>query len=211
MKTSFTKNFLAVLFFFHAGFAAQDIRFDSLDVSDNVLYVSYKINDLLNEKSVDALQRGIKSEVVHTIQLWRNKSFINPLEKEIPYRIKVYWDNWEKKYRIESDDEKRLTPHLETVRQKCSTIEHLAVANLNELEKNEKYRITIQVDFQLISAESYNAISDIFTGDDGKESPKKKSGFVSMFVNLLGFGDKEFTYKTRDFIITESGEIDYVE
>lgn len=211
MKKSKYTILLVVLSVFSTAFAAQRIILEDLDVVDNSLCISYRIEDLLDDKSMEALQRGIKSEIVHSIQLWQHKNFINRLATEKEHPIKVYWDNWEKKYRIESPDENRLTPSIETVKKKCTTIENFILADIASLEKNQKYRLKLQVDFQLISAESYNAISDIFSGGKKQDSPKKKSGFVSMFVNLLGLGDKEFTYESKDFIINDSGRLEYVE
>jgi hypothetical protein len=205
--------FLAVLFLFSLAFPEQHVVVDDLQVIDNVLCLSYHISELLNEKSIEALQRGIKSEVVHTIQLWQQKGFINPLIKQIDYRIKVYWDSWEKKYRLETDEENRLTPHIETVEQKCSFVENFPLAELNELERNKEYHLSLEVTFQLISAESYNAISDIFAGGEkeGENVQKKKGGFVGVFVNLLGFGDKEFSLKTKNFILNDSGQVEFVQ
>ncbi|MBN1481294.1 DUF4390 domain-containing protein [candidate division KSB1 bacterium] len=212
MKTSLCKIFLVVFLLSSLLFPAQHVEFDELKIVDDMLCVSYHIVDFLDEKNIEALQRGIKSEVVHTMQLWQQKSFINPREKQKEYRIKVFWDNWEKKYRLETEDENRLTPHIETVKQKCAFIENFPLAKTSDLERGKKYHVSISVNFQLISAESYNAISDIFAGEkkDQDTSAKKKSGFVSVLVNLLGFGDKEYAYKTKDFIITESGIIEFV-
>lgn len=213
MKTSLYKIFLVVLFLWSSLFPAQHVDFDDLKIVDDMLCVSYHVVNILDEKSVEALQRGIKSEVVHTIQLWQQKSFINPLEKQVEYRIKVFWDNWEKKYRLETEDENRLTPHIETVKQKCTVIENIPLVKTTDLQRDKKYHISIVVNFQLISAESYNAISDILSGEKkNRENPKnKKSGFVSVLVNLLGFGDKEYSYKTKDFTITESGNVEFVQ
>ena len=212
MKSPLYKTSLAVLFFMSLSFAAQHVVIDDLKIVDNELCVSYHINELLNDKSVDALQRGIKSEVVHNIQLWQQKSFINPLEKDISYSIKVSHDAWEKKYKIETNDESRLTSNLETVKHICTFVENLPLAGVDELETDKKYHLSIDVTFQLISAESYNAISDIFSGDKKeKVEGKKKSRFVSIFVNLLGFGDKDFSLKTQNFIITKSGKVEFVQ
>ncbi len=193
-----------------AGNGADNIIIDSLVVRDNTLNLSYHINNLLDDKGVQALERGITSEVVHHIQLWRKKSFINPMEKEYVYSVKLFYDSWEKKYRILSNDENRLTFHLETVKEKCSVLENFPVADADDLERGQKYFISIDVIFQPISAESYNAISDIFSSDEKKQTGNKKNGFFGVLVNLLGFGDKKFSVKSQDFIITETGSVEFV-
>ncbi len=215
MKTLFSTIFLTLLLFLSTAFSAQHIVLDNIEPIDDALYISYSINDLLDEKSVGALQRGIKSEVVHSIQLWLNKGVINSVVVDRPQLIKIYWDSWEKKYRIESKDENgvttRLTTNIEKVKQQCSEIHDFFIIDLDELEKGKPYYVTVQVDFQLISAESYNAIRDIFSRDRKKNSSTKKSGLVSMFVNLLGMGDREFTFKSKDFTISNAGGIEFVE
>lgn len=190
--------------------ARQRVTLDSLVVADGELALSYHIDDLLDEKSIEALERGITSEVVHHIQVWKRQRFINPLVYEEHYVVKIYYDTWEKKYRIVTTDENRLTSHLETVMQKCAVVEHLDLVPVNDLERGETYYISIDITFQPISAESYNAISDIFTDDSEKPElqHKEKSGFMSVLVNLLGFGDKEYSLKTNNFKITDSGTID---
>jgi hypothetical protein len=213
MKTLISTISLAVLLFTSTAFSAQHIVLDKIDVVDGALVISYNINDLLDEKSVGALQRGIKSEIVHSIQLWLNKGMINSVAEEQEIRLVVYWDSWEKKYRIENKNEDgyRLTTNVEKVKERCSQVDNFIIIDLDELEKNKKYYVAVNVDFQLISAESYNAISDIFSGGKKKSTPTKKSGFVSMFVNLLGMGDKEFSYKSKEFTISNAGDIEYVD
>ncbi len=191
--------------------AGQRVKLDSLVADDGVLSLSYHINELLDGKSIEALERGITSEVVHHIQIWKRQNFINPLIHEEHYPVKIYYDNWEKKYRIVTSEENRLTSNLETVIEKCSVVENIDLVSIDKLETGEKYYLSINITFQPISAESYNAISDIFT--DGSEKPalqkEKKSGFMSVLVNLLGFGDKEYSLKTKNFIITKSEIVDF--
>ncbi len=191
-------------------YAGQRVKLDSLVLDDGVVLLSYHIDKLLDDKSIEALERGITSEVVHHIQIWKRQNFINPMVHEETYPVKIFYDNWEKKYRIVSEDENRLTSNLQTVISKCTQVENLPLLAAEELEPGEKYYLSINVTFQPISAESYNAISDIFTDDSEKPELKqeKKGGFMSVLVNLLGFGDKEYSLKTKNFIITET-EIDF--
>ena len=210
MKIKTTLYLIIVLFSY--GYAAESVVIDSLRVHDNLLDLSYHINNLLSEKGTQALERGITAEVVHHIQLWRKKGFINPMEKEYIYSIKIVYDSWERKYRIISEDENRLTSQLETVKQKCTVLTDYPISEIADLEQNEKYFVSISVKFQPISAESYNAISDIFTKDEKKQEVKQKDkkGYFGVLVNLLGFGDKEFSVKSNDFIITDTGAIKFL-
>ncbi|MBN1560599.1 DUF4390 domain-containing protein [candidate division KSB1 bacterium] len=208
---SILKIFLVAAVLAVSASSAQHGAVDDFKIIDSSLCVSYHIDELLNEKSIEALQRGVQSEVVHKIQLWQQKSFINPLEKELDYWIKIVYDNWEKKYRIETRDGYRLTPNIETVKKQCAFVEYFPLADLRELVRNRKYYVSVQVTFQLISAESYSALNDIFTGEkkNAETQEKKTGGFVSVLVNLLGLGNKEFSLKSRDFIVTESDQFEY--
>ena len=203
---------LCILAFCSIGLAAESVVIDSLLVRDDQIYLSYHISDLLSEKGLQALERGITSEVVHHIQLWRKKGFINPLEKEYIYSIKIVYDSWERKYRIVSEDENRLTSQMQTVKEKCTVITDFPISKVADLEQDQKYFISISVTFQPISAESYTAISDIFTKDEKKqkEEQKDKKGYFGVLVNLLGFGDKEFSVKSRDFTINDTRTVKFV-
>ena len=97
MKLLSIKILLLMLLLSPRVFSKQHIVVDNLETIDSTLCLSYHINELLNEKSIEALQRGVQSEVVHKIQLWQDKAFINPLDKEYTHRIKVFYDNWEKR------------------------------------------------------------------------------------------------------------------
>ena len=193
--------------------AKQTVKIDSLFPEDGVLYLSYHVDDLIDEKSSDVLERGIASEVVHHIQLWKDKNFINTVEQPFFQTFKIVYDRWEKKYRIDTEDETRLTSHLETVIQKSTQLTRFPVTTLDKLEADQKYFVSINVTFQPISSESYNAISDIFSSEDSKERQtkgKKSDGFVSVLVNLLGFGDKEVLAKSKEFILTKDGKLEFV-
>ncbi|MBN1464463.1 DUF4390 domain-containing protein [candidate division KSB1 bacterium] len=207
------KILLVVLFASLSATSAQRGVIDDFKIIDSTLCVSYHIDELLDEKSIEALQRGVQSEVVHKIQLWQQKSFINPLEKELNHHIKVFYDNWEKKFKLETPDGYRLTPHIETVKRQCAFVEYFPLVPLSELERNKNYYVSVQVTFQLISAESYNALSDVFAGEKKKSDAKEKKqgGFTSVLVNLLGLGDREFSLKSGSFIITETGQFEYAQ
>jgi len=210
MKTNTT--FFFIFTFFVKSLAGGSVVIDSLRSADGELTLSYHIENILSAKGSQALQRGITSEVVHHIQLWQKKGFINPLEKEYIYSVKIFYDSWEKKYRILSEDENRLTSQIETVKEKCSVVKSLPIVMLADLQQNKKYFISISVTFQPISAESYNALSDIFSKGDKQQGGKKKRkpGYLGVLVNLLGFGDKEFSGKSQDFYITDTGLINFV-
>ncbi|RPH99239.1 MAG: DUF4390 domain-containing protein [Calditrichaeota bacterium] len=189
--------------------ADRRVYFDSLTVDDGGIYLCYHIPDLLDDQSLEVLRRGVTSQVVHHIQLWQKKTLFSPLIKEYYYSQRIYFDNWEKKYRIITPDENRLTAQLETVREKCSKIENYWIISLSDLLENQDYYLSINVTFQPISAESYNALSDIFQENDHQSHDgKKSSNYLNILANLLGLGDKEFSLKTGEFRVLSNGTID---
>jgi len=192
-----------------SSFADNAIKLESLSGKDGALYLCYHVKDLMNEENIQAINRGISSQVVHHIQLWKKKSFISIIEKEVYYSVKIFYDNWGQKYKVVTEDEERLTPHIDKVIEKCSTVNDLPIIDLNKLDKSSMYFISINIEFQPISAESYNAISDLISGKDSPPEQKKKDkgGIYSIMLNILGFGDKSYSFKTDDFTISSSGEI----
>jgi hypothetical protein len=83
------------------------------------------------------------------------------------------------------------------------------VISMTDLETNQDYYLSISVSFQPVSAESYNAISEIFEDSGKRTAPvrKKSEGYLSVLVNLLGLGDKEYSLKTPEFRILDSGQV----
>jgi hypothetical protein len=192
------------------GFSAdRRIYFDSLTVDDGGISLHYHIPELIDDQSLEVLRRGVTSQIVHHIQLWQKKTLFSPLIKEYYYSQRIYFDNWEKKYRIITPDENRLTTQLETVKEKCSKLENFWIIALNDLIENQDYFLSINVTFQPISAESYNALSDIFQENDRQsQEGKKSSNYLNILANLLGLGDKEFSLKTDEFRVLSNGSIE---
>ncbi len=180
---------------------AAQIIIDEATAVNGEVRLSYHVDRLFDDKSLELLRRGVASMVVHHVQLWRQKSFVDPLIKEHFITFRIFYDSWEKKYRIVGDEENRLTAQLESVRQRCSAVKDLSIVPLSELEPGGVWYISISVRFRPISSESLNTVESLF--EEGRRSGR----FLSVLVNLLGMGDRTVEVKTANFRIDESGNL----
>jgi len=190
----------------------ENIVLDSLSVNDHHVILSYHINDMLDDKSIASLKRGAVSEVTHHIQLWKARGFMDKVVDEQYGAVKVFYDNWEQKFRIITEDEDRLTPHIETVRKKCCRVSDLTLSRRSTLEAHSKYYVTIQIAFQPISADTYETLRDVLkTSDDKetKETNKRSGGIWNTMLDIFGLGDKKFSFKSGDYIF-ENGTLSKV-
>ena len=196
--------------------AERKILVDSLTVNSNNLLLSYHIDGLLSNNTIQGLERGLTSEVLHHIRLWKSKKLFSAISSEVFISIKLYYDNWEDKFRIITDTENRLTTQVETVREFCSQVRNFPLIDISELEPNNKYYISIETTFKPVSAETYQDLSEWLSGSSNseeKEKPKKggQNKIFGVLLNVMGFGDKVLSYKTKDFIISEDKKIQFLE
>ncbi len=196
--------------------AERKIAIDSLVVSGDQLLLGYHIENLMNEKVIEGLQRGFTSEILHHIQLWRNKRLFSQIVCEKFYSIKVYYDNWEGKFAIASELENRLTANVETLRRICSAIENLSLADTTTIEKNAKYYLTIQTTFQPISNESYQELRNWVSGQSQEEAPvrvkpARRGRVFGVLLDLMGFGDKVVSFKSKNFLWRPPSRIEFLD
>ena len=180
----------------------------------NGIYLNFHIDNLIDEKAISALKRGITSEIISKVQLWQNKSLVSPIVTEKEYAVKVYYDNWDRKFAILTPDERLLTSSLETVTKYCTIITGLLLADSAHIEIDARYYISIRTIFQPISDESYFELRDWLEGKDNadqqeKQVQKKRGRLTDILLNLLGFGDKVIECKSKNFKITADGQIDF--
>ncbi len=209
---------ILVIFFFLVTVqgAERKILVDSLTVNSNNLVLSYHIDGLISNNTIQGLERGLTSEVLHHIRLWKSKKLFSAISSEVFISIKLYYDNWEDKFRIITDTENRLTTQVETVREFCSQVNNFPLIDISELESNNKYYISIETTFKPVSAETYQDLSDWLSGNtnsEKKEKPKQggQNKIFGVLLNAMGFGDKVLSYKSKDFIIQEDKTIRFLE
>ncbi len=196
--------------------ADRKITLDSLNVNNDQLYISYHIDGLLDAKTIQGLERGLTSEVIHKIRLWKSKKLFSSISTEKVLTVKILYDNWEDKFRIVTDDENRLTSQVQTVRDMSSLIRNYMIIPVEELESDTKYYISIQTTLKPVSAETYHELSEWLSGPsriDDKEKPKKsgQNRIFDVFMNVLGFGETELKFKSENFFYKENNTIQFMQ
>lgn len=213
------KVFLTFLFFFILSGLSQGaskrVIIDSVKVKSDLLMLDFTAEGIIDQKVSEGLQKGLTSTIEYQIQLWEKKSgWINNLVSESAIRMKIYYDNWEKKYVIHSREEKRLTSSLETVREKCSIISNSPVYNANQIDSTSFYFITVKVILRPLSVENYQEIKNWLSGEaksfqlkklgDTQQQEKQiKGGMFKMLLALTGFGDRVISGKSDEFAVNQ--------
>ncbi len=198
--------------------ASKRVVIDSVKVNSGMLLLDFHVDEIIDEKVAEGLQKGLTSTLEYQVELWEKRGgVINHLVTQQDIRMKVFFDNWEHKYIILSAEEKRLTSSLETVKEKCSQIQNFEVFSINKLKENKKYFFNIKVILRPLSMENYQEIKHWLSGkaknfklddlgDTDKQEKKLKGGLLKMFLALTGFGDRVISGKCDDFVI-QAGKI----
>lgn len=194
--------------------AGKKVIIDTVKVDLGLLLLSFHVEEVIDEKVAEGLQKGLTSTIEYQIQLWEKKSgLLTSLVSQQDLRMKVFFDNWENKYVIMSEEERRLTHSLDAVREKCSQIQNFVVSALEQLKDGNAYFLTVKMILRPLSIENYEEIKHWLSGkaknfnlkdiDDTEQQEKKlKGGLLKMFLSLTGFGDKVVSGKSFDFKIT---------
>ena len=190
--------------------AERKLEIDSLRIHEGVLLVDLNVDGLINDKMLEGLERGLTSVVEYRVQLWKRKSLVSQLVAETYYRVKLYFDHWERKFAIISEDENRLTSSSETLREKCSEVRRLALTDTSKLNPEANYFVTAKMTYEPISTENYQQLRKWIQGEMGSLDPSKqreppkhsggsRSRLFNVFINLLGFGNKVLSAKSDYF------------
>jgi len=181
---------------------------DSLSVQDYHLCLSFHLQDFFDEKVIQDLERGLVSEVRHHVQLWQRRGLISSIEKDTSVVLRLYYDNWTKKFALASRTENRLTSRPEALIEKSSGITDLKLAHVTV---SGKYYLTIQSTFQPISDDTYAELHDWVSGQEDDAGPPARRGrFFAFLADVLGFGDRQCDFKTREFNFTPQLELRYI-
>jgi len=198
--------------------AGKKLVIDSIKVNLEMLVLNFHVDEIIDDKVSEGLRKGLTSTIEYQIQLWEKKGgVINNLVAQQAIRMKIFFDNWENKYVILSQEERRLTNSLETVKEKCSLIQNVEMIPLSQLKSDNKYFFTVKLALRPLSMENYQEIKHWLSGkakdfnlkniDDTQEQEKKfKGGLLKMFLTLTGFGDRVISGQCNDFKI-QQGEI----
>lgn len=214
MRRSCFKIFLLILLFSAGSLSnarGKPWSFGPVRVKGDHLVFNFKAGNLVDEQILRGLRRGMTAAIEYQVQLWKkNNRWMDELVSESLVRLKVTYDNWEKKYLVLLGKNR---PHWlaeESVRDRCSNLTDFPAGRLEDLRDGSQYYIKIRVLLRPMSIENYQEIKQWLTGEmkdiDSKsiaksKSPGKKAGnwFLGLVLNLTGFGDRTVTAKGSRF------------
>jgi hypothetical protein len=188
--------------------AEKQVVIDSVFVEQNDLCITFHVDGLFDPKTIQGLERGFIAEIIYKVQLWQERLiFSNQLQERVA-SIKVYYDNWEEKFAIVSENQNRLTAHMETVLDLCTVMQALPIIEKNELDFGKSYFLTIKAILQPISDESLKDLQDWLAGrpqprQGEREEQSGKDNIFDFVVGLMGFGDRELNLKSDSFFLAE--------
>lgn len=195
--------------------ANKRVVIDSVKATAGSLMLSFHVDEILDDKVAEGLQKGLTSTIEYQVELWEKRGGVfNHLAAQQEIRMKLFFDNWEHKYVIMSAEEKRLTNSIETVKEKCSQIQNYEVLPIEKLKNKKSYFFNVKVILRPLSIENYQEIKHWLSGkannfklddldDTEKQEKKLKGGLLKMFLALTGFGDRVISGKCDNFTIQD--------
>jgi len=175
------------------------------------LVFDFKAGDLVNDQIMRGLRRGMTAAIEYQVQLWKhNARWMDEMVHERLVRLKVNYDNWEKKYVVYLGKDK---PHWlpeDRVRKRCSHLTDFPVAPAEDMRSDAQYYIKIRVLLKPMSIESYQEIKQWLAGEvkdldtksiskTKKPGKKARNWFLGLILNLTGFGDRVISAKSSVF------------
>lgn len=186
-------------------------RFGEIKGENSVLLINFQINDLFQKKVIQGLQKGMTAAIEYQIQLWKERPhWADQLVAEEIIRMKVNFDNWERRYVLDTPQEEPRLLNEDRIRERCSQLNDFPLAPLEKLEPGSRYTVAVKTILQPMSVESYQEIKRWLTGEvkeinpkaiKSSKSPGKKAGnwLLGLVLNLTGFGDRIITAKSAVF------------
>jgi len=215
MKKLLACIFLTCLAYSSLYGAKSQILIDSVNVQSGAVSLDFHAEGVIDDKIAEGLRKGRTSTFEYRIQLWEKKSgVLNQLVEEYFFPMKVYYDFWENKYAILTPTEKRLTPSLETVKEKCTDISEFEGIPIRTFQSDLKYTFVVELMLRPLSVENYQEIKTWLGGEvknldlnDLKQANKQAKGLgtrmLRMFMTITGFGDRVISTKSNEFQIQD--------
>ncbi len=183
--------------------APADIVIDSVTIHNDELCISYR-SQLLDDRAITGLQNGFTSVALHQIFLWKRKGVFSKQVLERTYAVRLSFDRWDGKYLLESEQESRRTGSMVNLKRGCSDLADFPLCQSKELDEQAEYYISVNVTLQPVSAETYQELRSWLSrnrssADSSKSGKPSRGQFFSLFLNVLGFGDRFYTAKSEYF------------
>jgi hypothetical protein len=196
-----------------AGAGQKPFHFESVRVETDSLRMDFKVDSLFNREVFRGLKKGMTAGLEYQVQLWEKRSgWFDMVIAETGIRMKIGYDNWERKFTVMQSDRTLLFMNDEEAGRHCSRLTRFRIAGMDQLKPTRAYRIFVRVLFQPMSMENVEEIRRWLSGkaDDlnaksikRSKSPLKSAGdwLLGFVVNVSGFGDREFTAESPEFTL----------
>ena len=204
---------ILILIFLPSPFSAKDkkFRFGQIRIEENALIINFEVYDLFPREVIEGLQKGMTAALEYEIQLWKQRPrWVDQMVSEKIVRMKVSYDNWEKRFLLATPKEEPRFMNIDRIRQRCSRLNDFVLAQASELDPGGQYTIIIKTTLRPMSVENYDEIRRWLAGEVKELNPKaissarapgKKAGnwLLGLVLNLTGFGDRILTAKSDPF------------
>jgi hypothetical protein len=190
----------------------QNWRFNDIRVKDGRLRVHFTVTNLFDKEVFATLQKGMTAAVEYQIQLWKEQeNWADQLMSDNLCRMKIAYDNWEKRYVLTLRDGSVKLVNEDGVWEHCAKVSGFPVLEAEKLEEGRRYRIAIKVTFQPMSIENVQDIKRWLSGEgegvktktaEEPKAPLKRARdwLLSLVVNVSGFGDRVYMAESMPFI-----------
>ncbi|MBN1779971.1 DUF4390 domain-containing protein [bacterium] len=189
------------------------VLFDTLTLRSNTIDGNLQITQLLDDQTMKGLRKGMTAAVEYRVQIWHEKNrWVKSLIHEQVRRIKIDYDNWERKFRVYSkENDFRLYDESELIHY-CHSPPKFSMRPSKDLIEGEAYRVLVQIMIKPMSVENIEELRHWLSGEAGEiepekirmnKSPVKKVGdwFFHLVVNVSGFGDRVMRGRSPVFYI----------
>jgi len=189
----------------------KKFRFGEIRIRDDALVVNFEVYDLFSDEVLQGLQKGMTAALEYQIQLWKQRPhWVDQLVTEEFVRMKVSFDNWEKRYVLTTPQEGPRLMNEDRILNRCSQLVDFPLTSADMLSDGSQYTIAVKVILRPMSVENYQEIKRWLAGEVKELNPKairtskspgKKAGnwLLGLVLNLTGFGDRIITAKSPPF------------
>jgi hypothetical protein len=219
LKILFLFIFWITLFNIGARAAEERVVIDSLSTDSTMLKVDFHAENLINDEIIERLNSGFTTIFEYRLQLWKKRTFIfSQVITEKAYRIKLAFDNWDRRYRIQTLDEDRRTSSIKKAREICLEIQDFELLPISQLKINSDYFLTIRLLIKPISVENLAEIERALKGENAskeeiehskysEENPEVKNRFLKFLLAFTGLGDKVLNSQNVSFRLNQKHQI----
>jgi len=182
----------------------EKIYFFNIRIEENMLVADFQRDQIIDPETLKGLKKGLTATVEYQVQLWRDDSrILKHLVTEKRLRLKIDYDNWERKYRMASKSDNPVFLSEESLKKRCDERLDLQIYTAKKLEDQATYHLTMHVIVQPMTVENVEEVRKWLAGEvddfstnsiQKTKSPFKKVGgwVLGLIVNLTGFGERVY-------------------